>query len=55
VDLDQQANLTYAFAVDPTSLDATVVDVLAPRSPVSGSEAILHDVHDVAGLDRSSG
>ena len=31
VDLDQQANLTYAFGVDPSRLDATVVDMLAPR------------------------
>ena len=51
IDLDQQANLTYAFAVDPTGLDATVVDVLAPRKPVPADEAIVHDVHGVPGLD----
>ena len=51
IDLDQQANLTYAFAVDPTALDATVVDVLAPRNPASVADAILSDVHGVRGLD----
>jgi cellulose biosynthesis protein BcsQ len=34
VDLDQQANLTFDFGVDPALLDATVVDVLAPRNAV---------------------
>jgi chromosome partitioning protein len=51
VDLDQQANLSYAFAVDPTQLDATVVDVLAPRNAVPTETAILRDVHGVPGLD----
>ncbi len=51
VDLDQQANLTFAFAVDPTTLEATVVDVLAPRNAVPVEEAVLHDVLGVPGLD----
>jgi cellulose biosynthesis protein BcsQ len=51
VDLDQQANLTFAFAVDPAALDATVVDVLAPRNSVPAEEAIVHGVHGIAGLD----
>ena len=51
VDLDQQANLTFAFAVDPTDLEATVVDVLAPRNAVPVKDAVLHGVLDVPGLD----
>jgi cellulose biosynthesis protein BcsQ len=51
VDLDQQANLTFAFAVDPADLEATVVDVLAPRNAVSAEDAVIHDVHGVPGLD----
>jgi cellulose biosynthesis protein BcsQ len=51
VDLDQQANLTFAFAVDPARLDATVVDVLAPRNAVPAEDAVLEDVHGVPGLD----
>jgi len=51
VDLDQQANLTYAFAIDPNQLDATVVDVLAPRNAVAGLDALVRDVHGVPGLD----
>jgi chromosome partitioning protein len=51
LDLDQQANLTFAFAVDPDRLDATVVDVLAPRNAVPAEDAVLYDVHDVPGLD----
>ncbi len=51
IDLDQQANLTFAFAVDPMGLEATVVDVLAPRNPVLASVAILDGVHGVSGLD----
>lgn len=51
VDLDQQANLTFAFAVDPTELEATVVDVLAPRNAVPVEEAVVHDVLSVPGLD----
>lgn len=51
VDLDQQANLTFAFAVDPTELEATVVDVLAPRNAVPVEDAVLHGVLDVTGLD----
>lgn len=51
VDLDQQANLTFAFAVDPTLLEATVVDVLAPRNAIRAEATVLHDVHRVSGLD----
>lgn len=51
IDLDQQANLTFAYAVDPALLDATVVDVLAPRNPVPAEEAVLRDVHGVPDLD----
>jgi chromosome partitioning protein len=51
VDLDQQANLTFAFAVDPGLLDATVVDVLAPRNAVPAGNAVLPDVLGVPGLD----
>jgi chromosome partitioning protein len=51
VDLDQQANLTYAFAVDPTELEATVVDVLAPRNSVPVEHVVLHRVHGVPDLD----
>ena len=51
IDLDQQANLTFAFAVDPAQLDATVVDVLAPRNAVPVEEAVLHDLLGVPGLD----
>jgi chromosome partitioning protein len=51
VDLDQQANLTYAFAVDPNQLDATLVDVLAPRNAVATSDALVRGVHGVPGLD----
>ena len=51
VDLDQQANLTFAFAVDPNELQVTVVDVLAPRNSVSVDDAVVHDVQGVRGLD----
>lgn len=51
IDLDQQANLTYAYGVDPAELDATVVDVLAPRNSVPAEEVVLHDVHGAPGLD----
>jgi chromosome partitioning protein len=51
IDLDQQANLTFAFAVDPGGLDATVVDALAPRNAVAAEEAVIRDVHGVSGLD----
>jgi chromosome partitioning protein len=51
MDLDQQANLTYAFAVRPEVLDATIVDVLAPRDPVPITDALMRDVHGVSGLD----
>lgn len=51
VDLDQQANLTYAFAIDPNQLDATVVDVLAPRNALIASDALVRGVHGVPGLD----
>jgi chromosome partitioning protein len=51
IDLDQQANLTFAFGVDPALLDATIVDVLAPRNAVAAEEAVVHDVLGVPGLD----
>jgi chromosome partitioning protein len=51
IDLDQQANLTYAYDVDPAELEATVVDVLAPRNSVPPEDVVLYDVHDVPGLD----
>ena len=51
VDLDQQANLTFAYAVDPGRLEATVVDVLAPRNSVPAEDVVLHGVHGVPGLD----
>jgi chromosome partitioning protein len=51
VDLDQQANVTYAFAVDPAGLDGTVVDVLAPRNAVPAEDVALANVHGVPGLD----
>ena len=51
VDLDQQANLTYAFGVDPNRLEATVVDVLAPRNEVPADAAIVREVLGVHGLD----
>src|SRR5436305_2582628 len=51
IDLDQQANLTFAFGVDPNVLDATVVDVLAPRNEVPARDAVVRDVHGVPGLD----
>jgi chromosome partitioning protein len=51
IDLDQQANLTYAFGVDPSRLDATVVDVLAPRNEVPAVDAVVHDVQGIPGLD----
>lgn len=51
VDLDQQANLTYAFGVDPSRLDATVVDVLAPRNEVPAGDAVVRGVQGVPGLE----
>ncbi|MBV8946079.1 MAG: AAA family ATPase [Solirubrobacterales bacterium] len=51
VDLDQQANLTFAYGVDPAALEATVVDVLAPRNAVPAEDAVLHDVLGVPRLD----
>jgi chromosome partitioning protein len=51
IDLDQQANLTFAFAVDPNALEATVVDVLAPRNSVPAEDVILRHVHGAPGLD----
>ena len=51
IDLDQQANLTYAYDVDPADLEATIVDVLAPRNSVPAEDVVLYDVHDVPGLD----
>ena len=51
IDLDQQANLTFAFGVDPEALDATVVDVLAPRNALPAADAVVTGVHGIAGLD----
>jgi chromosome partitioning protein len=51
IDLDQQANLTYAFGVDPEALDATVVDVLAPRNALPAGKAVVTGVHGIGGLD----
>jgi chromosome partitioning protein len=51
IDLDQQANLTYAFGVDPSRVDATVVDVLAPRNEVPAHAAVVRGVQGIHGLD----
>jgi chromosome partitioning protein len=51
IDLDQQANLTFAYAVDPALLDATIVDVLAPRNAVAAEDVVICDVHQVPDLD----
>jgi chromosome partitioning protein len=51
IDLDQQANLTFAFAVDPDERDATIVDVLAPRGAVDLQTAICEHVHGIEGLN----
>jgi chromosome partitioning protein len=51
VDLDQQANLTFAYGVDPADLEATVVDVLAPRNSVPADAVVVRDVHGAPGLD----
>jgi chromosome partitioning protein len=51
IDLDQQANLTFAYGVDPTELEATVVDVLAPRNSVPAADVVLNELHGVPGLD----
>jgi chromosome partitioning protein len=51
VDLDQQANLTFAFAVNPARLEATVVDVLAPRNSVPVEDVVVHCVHGAPDLD----
>jgi chromosome partitioning protein len=51
IDLDQQTNLTFAFGVDPEALDATVVDVLAPRNALPAADAVVAGVHGIAGLD----
>lgn len=52
IDLDQQANLTYAFAIDPKrDLKFTVVDVLAPENSVPAEDALICGVHGVPGLD----
>jgi chromosome partitioning protein len=51
VDLDQQANLTFAFGVDPNELEVTVVDALAPRNSVPARDAVVHDVLGATGLD----
>jgi chromosome partitioning protein len=51
VDLDQQANLTFAFGVDPNALEVTVVDVLAPRNSVPAQGAVVHEVLGAPGLD----
>jgi cellulose biosynthesis protein BcsQ len=36
IDLDQQANVTFAYAVDPAKLEATIVDVGPPQLSVPG-------------------
>lgn len=51
IDLDQQANLTYAYGVDPADLEATIVDVLAPRNSVPAEDVVLRHVHGAPGLD----
>jgi chromosome partitioning protein len=51
IDLDQQANLTYAYGVDPANLEATIVDVLAPRNSVPAEDVVLRHVHGTPGLD----
>jgi chromosome partitioning protein len=51
VDLDQQADLTALFGYGAHNLDATVVDALAPVSALPLDQAIVRDVHGVAGLD----
>ncbi len=51
IDLDQQANLTFAFGVDPNDLEVTVVDVLAPRNSVPARDAVVPDVLGAPGLD----
>jgi chromosome partitioning protein len=51
VDMDQQADLTAMFGHDETTLDATVVDVLAPDNSVPTEQAIVRGVRDVPGLD----
>ncbi len=51
IDLDQQANLTFTFAVDPTGLDGTVVDVLAPQNSVPVQDVIVRGVHGANSLD----
>jgi cellulose biosynthesis protein BcsQ len=51
IDLDQQANLTFAFGVDPANLEVTIVDVLAPHNSVPAQDAVLHRVHGAPGLD----
>jgi chromosome partitioning protein len=51
VDMDQQADLTAMFGHDQTTLDCTVVDVLAPDNSVPTRQAVVADVRDVPGLD----
>lgn len=51
IDLDQQANLTALFGHTADTLEASVVDVLAPVDPVSVRDAIVRDVAGVPGLD----
>ncbi len=51
VDMDQQADLTSMFGHDSTTLERTVVDVLAPENAVPADRAVVHDVRDVPGLD----
>lgn len=51
VDLDQQADLTARFGFAPETLDFSMVDVLAPRNPVTIADAIVHNVKGLEGLD----
>lgn len=51
VDMDQQADLTSMFGHDSTTLDCTVVDVLAPENSAPVSRAVIQHVRDVPGLD----
>jgi chromosome partitioning protein len=51
VDLDQQADLTGLLGHNDSTLDYSIVDVLAPVNPVDIESAIVRDVRDVPGLD----
>lgn len=51
VDMDQQADLTAMFGHDASTLDLSVVDVLAPETSVEVKRAVVCGVRDVPGLD----